>query len=355
MALALYLIGAPRTGKTAIFDALTHTPEGPNFTTKSGNRYGTVKVPDLRLEALRTLYKPKKFTPAEVTFVDDAAPAGDTIKFGDSMGLLGNADAFVLVVQAFGEFDYEGKPLDAAAQLQAVMFELIVADLDKVERRLDKIEQEKKRGICKVAPAEISLLERFKEHLEKEQALRGLELREDEEKLVRTYQFLSIKPILAVANVSEAGLDGRGLDALRAAAAEKALELLVFCAPLEADIAQLDAAAQAEFLKDYGLTEPARVRLIQTAYRVLRLHSFFTVGEDEVRAWTISEGTCAQRAAGKIHTDLERGFIRAETVAFEDLQAAGTWAKCRDNATLRLEGKEYVVRDADVINFRFSV
>jgi hypothetical protein len=179
-------------------------------------------------------------------------------------------------------------------------------------------------------------------------------LREDEGKQVRTYQFLSIKPLLAVVNVSEARLDGSGLEALRELAERKGIEILPFCAPLKAEIARLDAAAQTAFLGDYGLSEPARIRALQAAFRTLRLISFFTVGEDEVRAWPIREGTRAQVAAGKIHSDLERGFIRAETVASDALLASGSWSKCRENATLRLEGKDYIVHDGDVLNIRFS-
>ncbi len=353
MALALYLVGVPRSGKTLVFDALTLTPGGPRFATRGGHRYGTVKVPDSRLEALRELYRPKKFTPAEVTFVDVAPPGGESIKFGELTPLLGQADAFALVLQAFGEFDHAGRPVDAAAQLDSLVLDLIVSDLEKVQRRLERIEQERRRG-TKASEAEIRLIERCRERLEGEEVLRGMDLREDEDKLLRSYQFLSMKPLLAIANVDEDGLDGRGLDALREAAGRRGIDVLPFCAPLEAEIARLDPAAQAEFLRGYGLSEPARVRLIQGAYRVMRLVSFFTVGEDEVRAWTIRDGTDAHRAAGKIHSDIERGFIRAETVGAEALLEAGSTAACRDRGTLRLEGKEYVVRDGEVINFRFS-
>ncbi len=354
MALALYLIGAPRAGKTAVFDALTNTPEGPHFTVKDRHRYGTVKVPDTRLERLRDLYTPKKFTPAEVTFVDVSPPGGEAIHFGDMTPVLGNADAFVVVVQAFGEVDYQGRPLDSAGQFENILLEITVADFSRIEKRIERAVQDKKHG-GKVSEQEMKLLERCREHLSQDRPLRTMEFREDEEKLLRTYQFLSQKPILAIANVGEDRLDGRGLEPLAAAAEARGVLLLRFCASLEAEIAQLDAAAQVEFLKDYGLEEPARVRLLQAAYRSLRLISFFTVGEDEVRAWTIHEGTHAQAAAGKIHTDMERGFIRAETVGVEELLRQGSTHKCREHGTLRLEGKDYVVRDGEVINFRFSV
>ena len=278
---------------------------------------------------------------------------GEAAKFGEVTGLLGTADALVLVVQAFGEFDHAGKPLDPVAQMESVLLELAVCDLEKVERRLERIEHDRQRS-GKAPEVERRALQRCKEQLEKEQPLRTLEFHGEEEKILRTFQFLSLKPLLVVADIAEARLDGSGLESLEAAASERGLTLLRFCAPLEAEIASLDPAEQAAFLKDYGLAEPARLRLIHAAYRALKLASFFTVGEDEVRAWTISDGTAAQAAAGKIHTDMERGFIRAETVSAEALLKAGAWSKCREDGTLRLEGKEYVVRDCDVINFRFG-
>jgi len=353
MSLALYLIGAPGAGKTSVFDALTLTPAGPNFAVRGGNRIGAVKVPDARIEALRTLYHPKKFTPAEVAFTDVAPPGGEAIRFGAMTPLLHNADAFVLVIQAFGDTTRDGKPLDSAAQMESILLELVVSDLEKIENRFERAEKDRNRG-QKMSDNENAILLRCRERLEAGSPLLGLDLREDEDKLLRTYQFLSLKPILVVANVSEDRLSGEGLEGLRALAERKGIELLPFCAPLEAEIAQLDVPAQESFLKDYGLSEPARVRALQAAYRTLRLISFFTVGEDEVRAWPIRENTRAQAAAGKIHSDLERGFIRAETVASDALLATGSLSKCRENATLRLEGKEYIVRDGDVLNIRFS-
>lgn len=329
------------------------TPEGPHFTTRSGHRYGAVKVPDARLDALREIYRPKKYTPAEVTFVDPASSGASPTKFGEMTGLLGNADAFALVVQAFETVDGEGRPLDAVAQAESVLLELIVTDLEKVERRLERIVQDRKRG-QKTSEAEVKLLERLREELGRDRALRDVELREDEEKLLRTYQFLSQKPVLIVANLAEEALTTGVPAPLRAMAAARRIEVLPFCAPLEAEIARLDAASQADFLRDYGLTEPGRVRLLQSAYRALRLISFFTVGEDEVRAWPVHEGTNALGAAGKIHSDIERGFIRAETVAYDTLLQSGSWSKCREDGTLRLEGKEYLVRDGDVMHFRFN-
>jgi hypothetical protein len=268
--------------------------------------------------------------------------------------VLGNADAFVLVLQAFGEFDYEGKAFDPVSHMESVILEITVSDFERIEKRIEKAVTDKKHG-GKMSEQELKLLERCRDHLAADKPLRTMEMRDDEEKILRTYQFLSQKPLLVVANISEDRIRSGGLESLDAAAKERGLEVLQFCATLEAEIATLDPAAQVEFLKDYGLAEPARIRLLHAAYKALRLISFFTVGEDEVRAWTIHEGTHAQAAAGKIHTDIERGFIRAETVASDELLRQGTLAKCREHGTLRLEGKEYIVRDGEVLHFRFSV
>lgn len=351
-ALLLYLIGARSAGKTAVFDALIQTPEGPHFATRGGHRLGTVKVPDARLSTLRDIFQPKKYIPAEVTFVDVALPSGgEGSGFSQLNAFLGEADAFALVVQAFGEMDGAGKPLDPVGQLESVLLDLAMADLEKIERRIEKIEQEVKRGLKQSLP-ELAVQQKCKAAIDAGQSLRDLELTPDEQKLVASFCFLSQKRVLAIANVGDGDPAGAGCDALRAACAEKGIELLAFCAPLEAEIAILPPADQAGFLKDYGLTEPARIRLIQTAYRTLNLISFFTVGEDEVRAWTIRRGDNAVTAAGKIHTDLARGFIRAETVTSEILIEKKTHAACREAGLLRLEGKNYVVQDGDVIEIR---
>ncbi len=354
-ALQLFLIGAPRSGKTTVFQALTNTPEGQHFTTKGAHHIGTVKVPDNRMDGLRDIYKPKKFTPAEVTFVDVAIPPSPegTNPLSQLTVFLSDADAFMLVIQAFGDMDYRGKPLDPSAQMESVLLELVVSDLEKIEKRLEKIDHERKRGL-KVSELEAGTLAKCKKQLEDGKPLRTLALAAEEEKILRTFQFLSMKPVMAIADVSEGHLDGSGLDALRETAKNDGLDIQAFCAPLEAEMAQLEPAEQKEFLANYGLSEPARIRLINSAYRALNLISFFTVGEDEVRAWTIRKGTPALSAAGKIHTDLEKGFIRAEVVRWEELLKTGSLSACQKNATLRLEGKTYEVQDGDVMHIRFS-
>lgn len=349
MALNVTLIGAAGAGKTATFDALVATPEGPHFTTKGGHRLGTVKVPDARLEKLRDMFKPKKFIPAEITFVDVAMPAGEAKGFSQLNAMLGEADAFALVVQAFGDTDGAGKPLDPAAQLETVASDLAVADLEKIERREEKINAELKKG-QKQNAAELAALVRCREAIERGETLRAAALSEEEEKLLSSFRFLSQKPLLVIANVAEG--ETAAPAPLVEAAKKLGAEVLAFSAPLEAEIASLPEAEQAAFMQDYGLSEPARRRLIRLAYRTLKLASFFTVGPDEVRAWTIREGDTAVVAAGKIHTDFARGFIRAETVASETLLEKGSYAACREAGVLRLEGKGYVVQDGDVLEIR---
>lgn len=354
-ALMLFLIGARSAGKTSVFDALSQTPEGPHYASKGAHRLGTVKVPDSRLAVLRDLFQPKKYVPAEVTFVDVALPAGGVGSgFGTLNAFLGEADAFALVVQSFGELDGAGKPLDPADQLDSVLLDLAMADLEKLERRIEKIEQEVKRGLKQSLP-ELEVLQTCKAAIEAGQALRDVDLTAEELKRVSSFGFLSQKRLLVVANTGEDDPLGKKCAPLREICQAKGLDLLAFCAPLEAEIASLPPEDQAGFLADYGLAEPARTRLIQAAYQTLDLISFFTVGPDEVRAWTIRRGDTAVTAAGKIHTDLARGFIRAETVASPILIEKQTLSACREAGVLRLEGKGYVVQDGDVIEIRANV
>lgn len=354
-ALQLYLIGPPRSGKTSVFRALTDTAEGHHAVSKGAHHLGTVKVPDPRLSALRDLYHPKKFTPAEVTFVDvtiPPAPEG-TNPLTQFVSLLGEADAFAIVVQAFGDMDYRGRKPEASAQLQEMLDELVFSDLEKVTNRSERIAKEARRG-QKASPAEISGLEKCRAHLEQGLLLRGLALGAEEEKALRSFQFLSAKPSFVIANVDEQNLTGQAMEGLQERAKRFGLEVLVFCAPLEAEMALLDETAQKEFLREYGLTNPARDRLITAAYKVMDLISFFTVGEDEVRAWTLRRGATVLEAAGKIHTDMQRGFIRAEVVPWDKLVSAGSFSACQKNASLRLEGKTYIVQDGDVLHIRFN-
>jgi ribosome-binding ATPase len=313
----------------------------------------TVKVPDPRLQRLRDLYCPKKYVPAEVTFVDPALSARKETRISAARESLSEADAFVLVVQAFGGVDGQGKPLDSLEQMKSVLLEWILADLELVETRLERIEKD--RGRRAVNPAEVALLERCRERLEGERSLAALEFREDERAIVRALQFVSVKPVVVVINCTEEAASSAEGGQLQEAARGLGAVSLQFCAPLETEIAGLDEAERGAFLQDFGIEEPARDRLIRAAYETLGLISFFTVGEDEVRAWTLRRGATAREAGGAIHTDIARGFIRAEVVRWDALLERGSLAACRESADLRLEGKEYPVCDGDVIHFRFNV
>ncbi len=356
-ALSLFLVGAPRSGKTSVFEALTMTPAGPHFAAKGPHRIGAVHVPDARLAALRALFQPKKYVPAEVTFVDVALPpTSDTgeASFRQMTAFLGEADAMAIVVQAFGDMDYKGRPLDPVAQLDSILLELALADLEKIDRKLERMQEDRQRGL-RVSEVEYAVLQRFKAQLESGRLLQELELREDEEKQIRAYAFLTRKPMLVIANVGEDDPAGKGREALVQAAVQRGFECLSFCAPLEAEIARLAPEEQGEFLRNYDLEAPASIRLIRSAYTLLNLISFYTVGEDEVRAWTLRWGSNAQTAAGRIHSDMEKGFIRAEVVDADTLLAEGSLSACRAKNALRLEGKSYLVREGDVFHVRFNV
>jgi GTP-binding protein YchF len=322
---------------------------------------GVARVPDPRVDVLAEMYNPKKKTYATVEYVDvPGVKKGEGAALVDLPALRG-VDALLHVVRAF---EAEAVPhpdgsVDPLRDAQMLELELILADLGAVERRLERLEANLKKGNKPEDIREKQLFLRMKEHLEGEQPLRTLELAEEDRRRLRNYALLSSKPVLIVANLGEddikdaAGvLERRGL---RAFAARPGLALCPVAAPIEAEMAQLPPEDARAFREDLGLEEPGLDRVIRTSYALLGLISFLTAGEDECRAWTIRAGTKAQVAAGTIHSDIERGFIRAEVVSFDDLVAAGSLAACREKGTLRLEGKDYEVRDGDVINFRFNV
>jgi len=347
--LSLHLIGAAGSGKSILFDALTETPDGPSFVHKGEVRIGSAKVPDSRLNQLYDIYNPKKFAPAEIVFVDPELRQ----KNRNGGSFMAEADAFVMVVQAFGETDYTGKPVDPSAQMETLLLDLVLADLERIERRRQKAEKEKRAGKTLSLP-ESRWLDRCQSRLESGRPLLGMDFTMEEEVMAQPYSFVSRKPLIVVTNVAEDNLKGSGLEPLKERCREIGVECLPLCATLEAEISRLEPAEQDDFLKDYGLRAPAKDCLIQAAFRILNLISFFTVGEDEVKAWTLRCGANAQRAAGKIHSDIERGFIRAEVVSFKDFQTAGSLSACKGHGTLRLEGKEYMVQDGEIVHFRFN-
>jgi ribosome-binding ATPase len=355
------IIGLPQTGKSTLFSLLTGgAPPVPGG--RPEPRVGIARVPDARVERLAEMYRPKKKTPATVEYVDMPGVAkGEGAALVDLPALRG-VDALVHVVRAFASevVPHPEGSIDPLRDARMLELELILADLGAVERRLERLEANIKKANKADDVAERGVMLKMKEALEAERPLRDLELSEEERRRVRGYALLSEKPLLLVVNMGEGQVKGAaGLLAeagLVAFAAEgRARAVCAVSAPIEAEMAQLSAEDAEGFREDLGLAEPGLDRVIRTSYELLGLISFLTAGEDECRAWTIRRGTRAQAAAGEIHSDIERGFIRAEVVAFDDLVKAGSLAACREAGTLRLEGKDYVVRDGDVINFRFNV
>ncbi|MFI5183208.1 MAG: redox-regulated ATPase YchF [Vicinamibacteria bacterium] len=354
------IIGLASVGKSTLFQLLTGAPAAPP-SGKPEARVGVARVPDPRIEALSTMYNPKKKTHATVEYVDVPGVAkGEGSALVDLPALRG-IDAMVHVVRAF-ESDLVPHPdgsVDPLRDAKMLELELILADLSTVEKRLERLDANIKKANKADDVAEKAVFLKMKEALEAERPLRQLDLSEEERRRLRSYAFLSERPVLVVANLGEGQIREAGAylqsSGLAAFAARPGFGLCPISATIEAEMSELTSEDARAFMEDLGLTEPGLDRVIRTSYALLGLISFLTAGEDECRAWTVRKGTKAQLAAGTIHSDIERGFIRAEVVAFDDLVAAGSIAACRDKGTLRLEGKEYLVRDGDVINFRFNV
>jgi GTP-binding protein YchF len=354
------IIGLSSVGKSTLFQLLTGAP-APAPGGRPEPRLGIARVPDRRLDRLTEMYQPKKKTPATVEYVDVPGVAKGEGSALVDLPALRNVDALVHVVRAF-ESDLVPHPdgsVDALRDAKMLELELILADLGAVDKRLERLDANIKKANRPEDVAERKIFLKMKESLETERPLREIVLDDEERRRMRNYSFLSEKPILLVVNLGEdrmreaaAVLESGGLTAF---AARGGVALCPISATIETEIAQLPAEDARAFMEDLGLKEPGLDRVIQTSYTLLGLLSFLTAGEDECRAWTIRKGTKAQPAAGAIHSDIERGFIRAEVVAYEDLVAAGSIAACREKGSLRLEGKEYVVQDGDVINFRFNV
>ena len=356
------LIGFPSVGKTALFQLLTSVREAASRGSKVDAHIGIARVPDERLESLAAVFRPRKKTPATVEFADIAGAGGAK---GGAQALLDvapfrNADALLHVLRMFRDPSVPPPTgsVDPARDLRAMEDELLLADLGVVERRLERLERELKKANAPDLRTEQAILLRCRAALETGSPLRALELAPEDSKRLRGFQFLSAKPLLIVLNMDEADLT-EAENAVRLAGVEEliagaAMRAVPICAKIELEIAQLDEGDRAAFMADLGLRESGLDRVIRASYDLLGYISFFTVGEDECRAWSIPRDTPAVAAAGEIHSDIARGFIRAEVVRYEHLMARGSLVAAREHGELRLEGKEYIVADGDVINFRHS-
>jgi len=357
------LIGFPSTGKTALFQLMTSAHGAPRAAHgRTDVTLGVARVPDPRLDVLTAMYRPRKRVPAMVEFADiPGRPSGSGAGALLDVAAYRNADALVHVVRAFEDpaVPHAAGSIDPLRDARAMEDELILADLAVAEKRLDRLAKDLKKARTAELEGEQAVLAACRAHLERGTALRDLELPDDDRRRLRGFQFLSAKPLLLVLNADERDL-ARGLDrlperyGLAGPGTGPRTRAVAVCAKIELEVAQLDEADAAAFLADLGLKASGLDRVIRASYDLLGYVSFFTVGEDECRAWSVPRGTPAQAAAGEIHTDLSRGFIRAEVVAFDRLAGRGSMAACRDHGEVRLEGKDYPVADGDVITVRFA-
>ena len=358
------IVGLPGSGKTTVFNALTggHAATGGFSGGRAAPNVSVVKVPDERVDRLSALFNPKKTTYADVTYVDVAIPAGaareGTVN-PDVLALIRNADALLHVARAFGD---ASNPVaaDPWRDVEDLDLEFTVADLTVIEKRLEKLKTQGRHGSQAErdeAQREQELLERIEPHLSEGKPIRSFGLTIDEELLLRGYRFLTQKPVLVVLTIDEGRLpEVASLEAAgRERYAQYHADVAALAGKIEAEIGELADEDARLFMDDLGIAEPSRGRVIRLTYELLGLFSFFTAGEDECRAWTLRIGSTAVDAAGAIHSDLARGFIRAQVIGFEELMDAGSMAEARNRGTLRQEGKAYEVRDGDVIEVLFNV
>jgi ribosome-binding ATPase len=357
------LLGFPKVGKTTLFNILTGARIAVDkyASGKAQPNVGVAKVPEPRVDRLSAMFSPKKTTYAHIDFLDvHGLQKGESTSSVD-LKEMRNVDAIAHVVRAFRdpEIPHGEGPIDPRRDLETMETELILADMDVAQRRLERLELNLRKAKNKDDEMELPIIRRCLEALGRETPIREIDLQTEEIHRIRGFAFLTAKPLLVMVNLDEQDvariptfIKDFGLDRH---AARRGMALCPISAKVEEEIAGLDPADARAFLADLGLDQPAKDRLLKAAFDLLGLIQFFTAGEDECRSWPIRSGTRAPRAAGAIHSDIERGFIRAEVVSFEDLVSAGSIAAARERAQLRAEGKDYVVRDGDVINFRFNV
>ena len=366
MSVAIGIIGLVKSGRTTIFNALTKSKADTGSYTQEAPHIGIAKVPEPRLKMLADMLHPKRVVPAEVRYLDIGASvkslAMDTAISGQFLAQLSNVDALINVVRAFTDEripHIEGS-VDVERDIAAMDLELAFSDLALLERRLERIKMSLKRADQTERQSllhEQELLMKMKAELEKDIPIRELRLTADESRTIASFQFLSAKPLLTVVNIGEDQLgEAEVLEAkLNSRYSRANSRIITLCGKLEMELAQLDNSSAEVFRAEFGLSESGLDRTIKLSYELLGLISFFTVVSDEVKAWSIKNGTTAVKAAGKIHSDMERGFIRAEVISYDDLLKSGSLAEARKHGLLRLEGKNYIVQDGDVITFLFNV
>ncbi len=355
----LGIVGLPNVGKTTLFNALTGSKaETSSYSNAAAKpNIGTAKVPDERLDWLAEYYHPKKYSPATIDFVDVAGVSSGG-KGNEVFQAIQQVDALVEVVRCFDNDDIFLEKADAVRDAESFELELILADIEIVERRLERAKKNAKGGDKKYK-REAEMCEALIAHLTEEKPARDFAFTDEDQDILTDGGLLTVKPVIYAANLDEEGMshlaENANFKALSAYAEKQGAAVLPVAAKFEEDIAEMDEEEAQFFMEDLGLTETGLDRLIRTSYDLLGYISFLTAGEDDVHAWTIVRGTKAPKAAGKIHTDIERGFIRAEIVAFEDLKACGSMAAVKEKGLFRLEGKDYVMQDGDVTMFRFNI
>ncbi len=357
------IVGLPLSGKTTLFNALTGKQEATGYGSGTREKHvAVVKVPDARLDNLHTLVPEARKVQTTIEYIDLAGVEKGSGQSGFDSQFLGDlrtTDALLVVVRAFENeaVPHSDGSVDAQRDYETIAYEFLLSDLAIVENRIERIQARVKKFKDEALEKELALLKKCHGYLEAEKNLRDAGFDEEERKALRGFQFLTLKPMLVVVNISESDLPRTA--EIEAAFREKfdtpTTGFVALSADIEMEISQLDGDDAALFLEDLGISEPAITRMIRSSYALLGLLTFFTFGENEVRSWTISKGMTARQAAGEIHSDMERGFIRAETVAYDDLMQHKSLSACRDAGVLRLEGKEYIVKDGDVITFRFNV